>query len=437
MLQVGFARTDITPPLGTYMAGYFHSRYATGILDPIELNAVAFSDGESKALLITADMLGIGSGYDTKIRGQISARTGVPADHIMTMALHQHTSIYLNPENDNNVLEDHDFLNWLYRKFCDVAQMALDDLSEATAGTAAREADHQLSFVRRYWMKDGTVKTNPGFKHQSEIDRPAADADNTVRLIRFKREGKNDVAVVNFCTHPDVIGGEKFSADWPGFVRRFVEADHEGVSCILINGCQGDTNHIDYIGWKDGPHGPEGHYGHSRFMGRTIADAVCAMWDHTTPRKADRVGAAVTAVYERTRTDGAEEYEKCKAIYDEFQRTGERPADASMRNMAYLRRVAAMMEYKIFYTIRVSAVTLGDIGFFGYAGEPFTRYETAVQKAFPDRFLISACCANGYEGYLPTKEAFDEGGYEATSSIFTPALEGKCESAAIELLKNI
>ena len=425
---------DITPPLGTYMAGYFTSRHAIGILDPLQLNAVAFSDGESKALLITADMLGIGSGYDQKIRGQISARTGVPADHIMTMALHQHTSIYLNPENDNNVPEDHNLLDWLYRKFCDVAQMALADLSEATASTAAREADHQLSFVRRYRMKDGTVKTNPGFKHRDEIDRPAADADNTVRLVRFKREGKNDVALVNFCTHPDVIGGSKFSADWPGFVRRFVEADHEGVSCIFINGCQGDTNHIDYIGWENAP--ADG-YAHSAFMGRTIADAVREMWENTTPRKVEKVAAAVTSVVERTRTDGAEEYEQCKAIYDEYQRTGERPAGGTMASLAYLRRVASMPSYRIFNNIRVSAVSLGEIAFFGYAGEPFTRYETAVQAAFPDRFLVSACCANGYEGYLPTQEAFEEGGYEATSSIFSSALEGKCESAAIELLKKI
>ena len=172
-------------------------------------------------------------------------------------------------------------------------------------------------------------------------------------------------------------------------------------------------------------------------MGRTIADAVLKMWENTTPRKVEKVAAAVTSIVERTRTDGAEEYEKCKAIYDEYQRTGERPAGGTMASLAYLRRVASMPSYRIFNNIRVSAVSLGEIAFFGYAGEPFTRYETAVQAAFPDRFLISACCANGYEGYLPTQEAFEEGGYEATSSIFSSALEGKCESAAIELLKKI
>ena len=40
MLQAGFARVDITPPLGTYMAGYYHERQADGILDPLIANVL-------------------------------------------------------------------------------------------------------------------------------------------------------------------------------------------------------------------------------------------------------------------------------------------------------------------------------------------------------------------------------------------------------------
>ena len=63
MLKAGFSRLDVTPPLGSYLAGYFHDRYAKGILDPIELNAIAVSDGENTALIITADLLGIAMKY--------------------------------------------------------------------------------------------------------------------------------------------------------------------------------------------------------------------------------------------------------------------------------------------------------------------------------------------------------------------------------------
>ena len=93
-------------------------------------------------------------------------------------------------------------------------------------------------------MKDGSVRTNPGCLNP-DVEGPLSDADNTVRLVKFEREFKNDIALVNFSTHPDVIGGNKYSADWPGFVRNFVEKDIDGVSCIVVNGAQGDVNHID------------------------------------------------------------------------------------------------------------------------------------------------------------------------------------------------
>ena len=54
MLKAGFGRIDITPPLGVSVQGYYEKRLADGILDPLELNCVAFSDGENKAVLITA-----------------------------------------------------------------------------------------------------------------------------------------------------------------------------------------------------------------------------------------------------------------------------------------------------------------------------------------------------------------------------------------------
>ena len=59
MLKAGFARLDITPPFGNPLAGYFTKRSLSGILDPIEINAVAVSDGENTALLMAVDFIGV------------------------------------------------------------------------------------------------------------------------------------------------------------------------------------------------------------------------------------------------------------------------------------------------------------------------------------------------------------------------------------------
>ena len=85
----------------------------------------------------------------------------------------------------------------------------------------------------------------------------------------------------------------------------------------------------------------------------------------------------------------------------------------------------------------MSAITVGDIAFVGLGGEPFSHYADAIREGAPDKTVITCTCANGFEGYLPTATAFQEGGYEATASAFTPDLEDQCVGAAVELLKNL
>ena len=58
--KAGFARVDITPPLGIQMTGYFHKVYdrtADGVLDPLHAECVAVSDGTNSALIFRVDNL--------------------------------------------------------------------------------------------------------------------------------------------------------------------------------------------------------------------------------------------------------------------------------------------------------------------------------------------------------------------------------------------
>ena len=62
------------------------------------------------------------------------------------------------------------------------------------------------------------------------------------------------------------------------------------------------------------------------------------------------------------------------------------------------------------------------VAFIGFGGEPFTQYAADARAAAPDKFVIASCNTNGNAGYLPTKEAFEEGGYEAKGTTFTAGL---------------
>ena len=61
----------------------------------------------------------------------------------------------------------------------------------------------------------------------------------------------------------------------------------------------------------------------------------------------------------------------------------------------------------------------------------------AARALAPDRFVVTAVCANGYTGYFPTEKAFREGGYEATASPFTPDIEGEITAALAEAIAKV
>ena len=156
MLKAGFSRIDITPPLGTPLAGYFYDRFAKGILDPLSVNAIAMNDGENTAIMVAVDALGITTPYADKIRDMIVERTGVDKDHVIVAALHQHTSVRIADPSIRSSLTDTAFLDVLYRKIADSALLAVNDMAEATVETANKETAEPISFVRRFLMKDGS-----------------------------------------------------------------------------------------------------------------------------------------------------------------------------------------------------------------------------------------------------------------------------------------
>ena len=431
MFQAGFARVDITPPLGSPLAGNSKYRPADRIFDPLELNCVAFSDGENKAVLIAADLLYVMENVATELRAKIAKRCDIPADHVFMQGLHQHTSVRIGtrPHVGNIGLNDPTYLDVLYRKYCDVAQMALGDLKDATLCISEKETEKPLSFIRRFRMKDGSVRTNPG-RGNPDIDHPLGEADNTVRLLRFKREGADDIAIINFSTHPDTVGGCRISADWPGKARRFSEKKLEGAKCMVVNGAEGDTNHVDV----SDPQQTVG-YQMSTIMGNGITDVVVELWDQVKEVETGRIWGKVEMKFIPTNTKGLEETEKYQKLRAQIAR-GEVEKPRDIAELGEIYRIAELQKELLFQKVPVSVLCLGKVGFVGFGGEPFMEYAAAARKAGKEIYVVTACLTNGGQGYLPSKEAFDEGGYEARTSRFTPTVAEVLQGCAAELLEE-
>lgn len=432
VFKAGFARVDITPPLGTPIVGYFEKRVAKGVLDALEASALAVSDGANTAVLISADLLGIeGVEFNLALRRRIADAAGVADTAVYVHSTHTHTGpgAGIAGKGRTDIFDGTAFYNeFLSSRLADVASMAVADMSPASLAIGTSEAK-RISFLRRYRMKDGSIRTNPGVGNP-DIAEPIGFLDETVRTIRIRRDGRGEIAVVNFATHPDVVGGEMLSGDWPAFVRRTFERAEPGVKCIYFNGTQGDVNHVctdPRPGEREGLHPDfddvDRGYEHARHMGRTVAAAALSAWGRCERVAAGPIRFAVESISVPAQTPKPEELPQARE-YDRLHREG-RDAEIPFTGMALTTVVAEAGRMLMLadgpksFELPLSAVSLGDaIAFAGLPGEPFSEIGRDVRARSQFRMTIATCLTNGSCGYFPVASAYAEGGYEARSSVF-------------------
>lgn len=251
-LLVGYDRKCVTPAPGTYLGGYGNGkdRQTIGKIfedDDLFITAIAMTDPRGETLLLlTVDVVRIPRrGYDDMI-DRLTAATGVPADHILMSATHSHSS--------PDFVDGADYIETWKALFLAqgeaAAVAALADRKPAQAFGTVREVK-DLNWVRRY-MKDGKfLGTNTlGDAHESA-------ADNHLQLLRFVREGGEDVILCNWGAHSDhskCFGGPEgsptfhrgCSADYNYALRKTVEAE-TGAKFAFFQAAAGNLNPISKI----------------------------------------------------------------------------------------------------------------------------------------------------------------------------------------------
>jgi len=432
-VKVGFARRDITPPTGLCLQGYYSERTAVGTLDRLYAHCIAFSDGERTAVVFCLDTIGLFQKNGDELRNTVAKTTGLPYEAVYFACTHTHTAPVVC--TGLNLPYDPEYNSIMHRICADTAVEALADMSESRVFTALGEVKN-ISFIRRYKMKDGTTRTNPG-RGNPEIDHPISTPDESLRLVRITREGKDDIVILNFQCHPDVIGGYKYSSDWPGWTERCFEGAVPGTKCVLFNGCQGDTNHCDTrVGSKLG-----GGYKHSQHMGMCIAGEAMKLYTYAEELECDRVDYIqknIEVPSNRGKPEQVPNAERIVALHEagkdaEIEGTGMEKTTI----IAEAYRMRRLKNGPDSFTLYLNAVRFGDVVFSGIPGEPFTDIGRGIKEGSPFKVTMPCCCANGVEAYFPMKEAYDEGGYEARSSKFKAGIAESIIAGSIEMLNEI
>ncbi len=437
-LTAGIAVTGITPPIGYRMSGYFHERLSTGTSNPLHAKAVVLRQGNQCAALVFCDVIGLSLDVSSRARRQAAEKTGIPAANILLAATHTHTGpLYFGAlrkhfhdaavaKHGSDPHEKVDYPSVLVAKIVKAITQA-----DATAKPVRLEAgaamQQNLSFNRRFHMKDGTVRFNPGVLNP-DIVSPAGPIDPEVAVVFFRDGGGHSAmaALVNFALHLDTVGGTSYAADFPFYLEQSLREKHGNQFVSLFGtGACGDINHIDVLKKERLKTGD---------IGRTLAETVNAKTGYLKP-----VVESTLAV-------------RCEVVEVPLQRYG--PSEVAWarkniekvgaRELPFLKQVEA---YKILAVemrrsqtipLEVQVFRLGrDVAVVGLPGEVFVDLGLAIKRASPFATTLVIELCQDAPGYIPTKKAFAEGSYETVNSRITPGGGEIMVEAAVRLLKAL
>ena len=256
-LLAGMAMVDITPPVER-RAG------------PLKARCVVFRQGNAQAAVVVCDVCTFTAERSGEARRRASEKTGIPLANIVVVATHTHSGRWHEQVTEKIVQA--------------ISEAQADARPAMLAQGIAQQAG--LAFNRRFLMKDGTVRFNPGRTKDGvsfdgghpflnpDIVRPVGPTDPAVGVVLVREAGTNRPrgVLVNFAMHVCTVGSG-ISGDYPYFLdealRRDMGADFLS---IFLGGCSGDVNHYDVS--QPGPQ--MGHEEQARPTGEKLAATVKA-----------------------------------------------------------------------------------------------------------------------------------------------------------------
>ncbi len=374
-LRVGVAKIDITPPPDTKVVG--HVRETHGVRDPIRAAILLLDDGRTKAAIVTFDYIASWEELVREVRGAVSKATGTPGENILVASSHNHSGP-------------------AWSKDTPYGRQVIETLAAAASGAAAEMRPASLGYG------EGTIHFN--INRRQVINgravvrlNPEGPCDRRVKVLRVDDgRGLAPMAVVMHAVcHPCVFtwgdkwsppypdGFPKMSADFPGEAQRFVEMVYGApTQTLFLQGCAGNIRpNLPGLPYRCGDEAD------IRWIGRDLGCEVVRTADRTAIREEMAKRPKIYSI--KCASTVVDLPGKVKPVRCEFQ-----------------------------------ALRVGPFLFLTIPGEPFVEYAFQVEKAIADRAVpIVVGYANGGDYYVPTAQAFKEGGYEPNMTPLAPEAE--------------
>lgn len=381
--SAGFCRKVVNPvePIGLGGWGSEAKRTSNDIVDDICVSVTALSDGENVVIFISSDTLHTSYTVYERAAKALEEKFGIAKEYVVFNSTHAHSAPAVHRGAACPGLEEYNPI--YYGGIMEAAEEALRDLTLAEAFIGSVDTEG-LNYVRRYINReDGSYLGNWLRPSRSmEEARHETAADERLQTIRFVREGKKDIVMVNWQCHPcsAYITGEfatKVTPDWVAPMRQFAEEAlpdthvvyHQGACGNLVSntGLLNEKSNTDY-----------------KRKGRELAYFVRQALKEKRPVETGKIRVIQEKV-------------PCKLGKEWKEKSGEKAET---------------------YSLALTTLAIGDLAFATVPCEWHDTCGRSVREASPFKMTFIHGYTNGANRYIPAAFCWNNGGYEVKSCYF-------------------
>ena len=261
--KAGFAERDITPDIGMEAPGNYGKSYHRSFHDPCKVRAVVFDDGKQRVALVGVDLLFLTRHLVTEARAEIEKRCGIRPEWVLIGASHSHSSgpigmgepgdydnaspLVKHLATEKSITSNPGYTQLLKRQIVEAVVAA--DAARAGAKLAVGFGhEDQVSFNRRFRMKNGLTFTHPGAGNP-EMVGTAGPTDPQVGVVGvWDLKGGLLGCVVNFSCHATTSPGG-ISANWIGTMEQTLRraTGDASLPVVFLQGACGDVTQVDNL----------------------------------------------------------------------------------------------------------------------------------------------------------------------------------------------
>lgn len=424
-IKVGVFNADVTPPIGSPVA------YATtrSVMNPLSARGIVVLSNEKPIVLCAVDWIGIANEGLEVWQQRLAKAANTTVDRVSVHALHQHDGVHCD-FTMAGILKEYGIVNspfdtvFLMTAIQHVAEALSSAVANAQPVTDIGFGEAKVEKVasnRRILGADGRVKIIrwSSTKDSAAIAAPEGLIDPWLKCVSLWNNEKPIAIMTYYATHPQSYYGQgDVTCEFIGIARN----DHEkqtGIPHIHFNGAGGNVAAGKYN---------DGSEAMRPVLAKRVETAMEAAWKQTKKTSLTDQDLAWKSLYIRLPLGKNIVEKKMRDTLASITASHSDKIAAAEKLAWYKRSVAGQK-------VNISALRLGNTWLLNLPGELFVEYQLAAQKMRPNEQVCTAAYEEYGPGYIGTKIAYTQGGYETTGLVSGTAPE--VEKVLMKAIKKI